>query len=249
MGLFTKNKNKETGLIKLHNLLTHSFRNVQKDTHYILHWLNYLYNKTIHQEQLISQLREELHYTPKSKEEIRQIVDEYYSFEPLLNRIKELDTRIEQLRKSHLDLHQSHHELNQKHHEIGPKIEEKIEALKAQIEATPKIYPQIPTGEVDELNRRLEKLEAKKATIKEKIIKRITKNSKDYIKSIVLSYIRKYGKITALQLKEMVVEEQGLCSKSSFYRLLEELEEEPEIGIIKKGKEKHYIAKMQKKNY
>ena len=98
-------------------------------------------------------------------------------------------------------------------------------------------------------NKRLDKLEAKKATIKEKIIKRITKNSKDYIKSIILSYIKKYGKITALQLKEMVVEEQGLCSKSSFYRLLEELEEEPEIGVLKKGKEKHYIAKVEKKNY
>ena len=47
----------------------------------------------------------------------------------------------------------------------------------------------------------------------------------------------------------MVVEEQGLCSKSSFYRLLDEIEEEPEIGVMKKGKEKHYIAKIQKKNY
>ena len=103
--------------------------------------------------------------------------------------------------------------------------------------------------EIGQLHQRLEKLEAKKATIKEKIIKRITKNSKDYIKSIILSYIKKYSKITALQLKEMVVEEQGLCSKSSFYRLLEELEEEPELGVIKKGKEKHYIAKLTKKNY
>ena len=246
MGLFRKNKRVETGLTNLNNLLHHSFRNVQKDTAYILNWLNYLYNKHLQQEQTIKQLQEELSYTPKSKEDIRKIVDEFYSYEHLLSRIKQLNDRIEELGKSHLDLHKSHHELHKKHLEIDPKIE----ALKAEISAKKhEISPQIPTGEIDELNRRLEKLETKKATIKEKIIKRITKNSKDYIKSIILSYIKKYSKITALQLKEMIVEEQGLCSKSSFYRLLEELEEDPDIGVIKKGKEKHYIAKISKKNY
>jgi len=245
MGLFTKKKKEESGLIQLNNLLTHSFKNVQRDTAYILHWLNYLYHKNLHQEQLIKNLREELNYIPKSKQEIRKIVDEFYSYEPLLGRIKELDNRIEDLRKSHLGLHKSHNELHQKHHTIAPKIE----TLKTQIEAKHEISPKISMPEIGQLHQRLEKLEAKKATIKEKIIKRITKNSKDYIKSIILSYIKKYGKITALQLKEMVVEEQGLCSKSSFYRLLEELEEEPELGVIKKGKEKHYIAKLTKKNY
>ena len=49
--------------------------------------------------------------------------------------------------------------------------------------------------------------------------------------------------MSALQLKEMVVEEQGLCSKSSFYRILEEIESLDEIVTIKKGKEKHYMAK------
>lgn len=245
MGLFTKKKKVETGLIQLNNLLTNSFRNVQKDTTYILHWLNYLYHKNLQQEQLIKNLQEELKYTPKSKEEIRKLLDEFYSYEPLLNRIKELDNRIEELRKFHIELNKSHSELYQKHHAIGPRLE----ALRARLETQQqRISPKISTTEIDELNKRLEKLEAKKATIKEKIIKRITKNSKDYIKSIILSYIKKYGKITALQLKEMVVEEQGLCSKSSFYRLLEELEEEPEIGVIKKGKEKHYITKIPIKN-
>ena len=101
----------------------------------------------------------------------------------------------------------------------------------------------MPDPAMVELRDRLEKLEEKKRNLKEKIIKRITKNSKDYLKTIIHSYIRKYGKITALQLKEMVVDEQGLCSKSSFYRLLEELEELDEIGVIQKGREKQYVAK------
>jgi len=243
MSLFRKKKNVETGLVQLNNLLTSSFQNVQKDTAYILQWLGYFYNKNLHQEQQIKQLQEQLNYIPKSKQEIRNIVDEFYSYEPLLNRIKELNERVESLRESHNELHQ-------KHHELSPKFEEKLQGLKTQIETKTIETPEkLSSEEVDHLSQRLEKLEAKKATIKEKIIKRITKNSKDYIKSIILSYIRKYGKITALQLKEMVVEEQGLCSKSSFYRLLDEIEEEPEIGVMKKGKEKHYIAKIQKKNY
>ena len=230
MGLFRKKKNVETGLVQLNNLLTSSFQNVQKDTAYIMQWLGHFYNKNLQQEQQIKQLQEQLNYVPKSKQEIRNIVDEFYSYEPLLNRIKELNQRVESLRESHNELHQ-------KHHELSPKFEEKLQGLKTQIETKTIAIPEkLSTTEVDHLSQRLEKLEAKKATIKEKIIKRITKNSKDYIKSIILSYIRKYGKITALQLKEMVVEEQGLCSKSSFYRLLDEIEEEPEIGVIKKEK-------------
>lgn len=258
MGLFTKQKQKETGLIQLQNLISHSFKNVQRDTSYILHWLNFLYQKNQHQEQQIKQLREELNYTPKSKEDIRKIVDEFYSYEHLLNRIKELNERVEDLRKSHTNLQDSHSELHQelkqKHQEIGPKLNSIKEELRSELnsklaETQVQTQVQAPQPEIQQLHQRLEKLEARKATIKEKIIKRITKNSKDYVKSIVLSYIKKYGKITALQLKDMVVEEQGLCSKSSFYRLLEELEEDPEIGVIKTGKEKHYIAKMTNKNY
>ena len=240
MALFKRKNHLETGLTQLNNLLHHSFKNVQKDTAYILQWLSYFHHKNQHQEQQIKQLQEQLDYMPKSKAEIRKIVDDYYSYEPLLSRIKDLHERIDELGKSHRELHKSHNEL---HQEITPKIE----ALKTQI-TRPETQLQIPTADIDKLHQRLEKLEAKKATIKEKIIKRITKNSKDYIKSIVISYIKKYNQITALQLKEMVVEEQGLCSKSSFYRLLEEIEEDPDIGVIKKGKEKHYIAKITKRN-
>ncbi len=239
MGLFNKKKSSQTEIIQLNNLLTHSFKNVQRDTANIMQWLKYFYQKNLHQEQQIRNLQEEIKLVPTSKHEIRKVVDEYYSYEPLLNRIKELDNRVEELRGSHNELHQ-------KHYEMGPRLA----ALNTRLEAHEHaISPEMPTRDIDELNTRLEKLETKKANLKEKIIKRITKNSKDYIKSIVLSYIKKYGKITALQLKEMVVEEQGLCSKSSFYRLLEELEQDPEIGVIKRGKEKHYIAKIQKKNY
>jgi chromosome segregation ATPase len=272
----------ETGLIQLNNQLTDSFSNVQKDTANIMKWLSYFYHKNQQQEELLrtlstknskqenliedlqdqnsknerelKNLKQELEYMPKTKEDIRKIVDEFYSYKPILTRLNDIDTRFENLKKSHIGLHDSHHELSQKHSEIEPKIDALKSEIKAELstKTAPKteiLEPITSNSHIENLNKRLEKLETRKATIKEKIIKRIAKKSKDYIKSIVLSYIRKYNEITALQLKEMIVEEQALCSKSSFYRLLEEIEQEPDIGFVKKGKEKHYMAKVSKKNY
>ncbi len=84
------------------------------------------------------------------------------------------------------------------------------------------------------------------STFKERLVQKITKNSKAYVKSVVLSMIKKYGKIAALQLKEMIVDEQGLCSRSSFYRILSEVEKEPEIGVLQEGKEKTYVFRLAK---
>ena len=44
----------------------------------------------------------------------------------------------------------------------------------------------------------------------------------------------------------MVVYDQGLCSKSSFYRLLDEIEALEDIGTVKKGKQKYYLYKQLK---
>lgn len=107
----------------------------------------------------------------------------------------------------------------------------------------------MPNEKIKELQNRLEVIEAKKQSFKERIIKKIAKNSKDYIKSMIISYIKKYEKISAVQLKEMMVDEQKVCSKSSFYRILEEIESEleHEISTIKQGKEKHYLGKLSKR--
>ena len=100
------------------------------------------------------------------------------------------------------------------------------------------------TTRIDTLEQKHEKYTKNKSYIREKIIKKITKNSKDYVKNLMLSLIRKYNQISALQLREIVVEEQGLCSKSSFYRLLEEIENEDEVDVLAQGKEKKYISKL-----
>ena len=80
--------------------------------------------------------------------------------------------------------------------------------------------------------------------LQEKVVRKITKRSKDYLKTFVQNIIQKYGKISALQIRDMVVEEQGLCSKSSFYRILEELEQEKAVGVVVGKKEKTYFSKQ-----
>lgn len=208
-----KDAETEKKLKQMNELLKKSFANVKKDTTNIFQWLNYFYRKNIEQEQAIKQLRMELSYIPKTRDEIRQIIDNYYSFDGIFAKIRELDEKVDSMAE-----------------------------MKAQADA-PQVIPKEMQAYINGIERRISALEQKKASIKEKIIRRLARNSKEYVKSVIISYIKKYERASALQLKEMVVDEQNFCSKSSFYRILEEIEGLEDIGIIRQGKEKHYIAK------
>lgn len=210
----------EKKLMVINELLKRSFGNVKRDTANIFQWLQYLYQKNLEQEQLIQRMQVEISYMPKTREEIRRIIDDYYSFENIMSKLRELNLRVEELSKARPG--------------------------EQQIVVQKELLQPVGSG-LSVIERRLEKLEQKKASIREKIVKRITRNSKEYVKSVMLSYIKKYEKISAMQLKEMVVDEQNFCSKSSFYRLLEEIEHLEDIGVIKHGREKHYISKAMKR--
>ena len=209
-----KDNGKERKLQQINEALKKSFANVKRDTTNIFQWLNHFYRKNMEQEQTIKQLQIELSYMPKTREEIRHIIDDYYSFGTILGKVRELNDKVEELTRA-----------------------KQIEKY------APQPVPKEWQPDLSLIERRLEKLEQKKVSIKEKIMKRLTRNSKEYVKSVILSYIKKYERISALQLKEIVVDEQNFCSKSSFYRLLEEIEDLGEISVIKQGKEKHYFLK------
>lgn len=211
-------KKDDTGkkIQQINEALKKSFVNVKRDTTNIFQWLNYFYRKNIEQEQVIRKLQMELSYMPKTREDIRRVIDDYYSFESIMAKIRELSEKVDELSRKQ------------------PVQVEKY---------VPQAMPKALQPDISYIEKRLEKLEQKKLSIKEKIMKRLTRNSKEYVKSVILSYIKKYEKISALQLKEIVVDEQNFCSKSSFYRLLGEIEELDDIGVMKHGKEKHYISK------
>jgi len=101
------------------------------------------------------------------------------------------------------------------------------------------------TNDLTSIHEKIEKPKSK--TFKQKLIKKISKNSRKYIKTITLNLIHKYENISALKLREIIVEEQGLCSKSAFYRLLKNLENEEDIETAHHGQEKIYISKLIKR--
>lgn len=208
-----KQSDTEKKLSQMQNLLMRSFSNVKMDTQKIFQWLNHINQKSMAQENQIKQLQLELSYIPKKPEDIRKIVDTYYSFDNMMERIKMINDKVDGM--------------------IATK--------------STSAYKAIP--EMQEIQARVGHLEdQKKATIREKVVKRVTKNSKEYVKSLILSYIRKYTQVSSQQLKEMIVYDQALCSKSSFYRLLDELEALDEIGTARKGRQKYYLFKQIKQH-
>ena len=131
---------------------------------------------------MIKRLQMEISYMPKTREDIRRVIDDYYSFESIIAKIRELSEKVDETARK-----------------------QQTQADKQIIQPMPReVHP-----DFSYIEKRLEKLEHKKLSIKEKIIKRLTRNSKDYVKSVILSYIKKYEKISALQLKEIIVDEQN----------------------------------------
>ncbi len=195
-----KKRPEEQRLANLHLAVSSSFSRVRQDTTRIFQWLDYLHTQNAEQQKVISQLQHELKFAPKSSEDIRRIVDNYYSFESLFRRLEDTEKKLIQL-------------------EERQRVPQHFSATSERQEEPVKTPTQL----------------------QRKIVQRITRNSKEYIKSIMLSMINKYSKVSAYELREMVVEEQGLCSKSSFYRILEELEREKNLGVIFEGKEKVFL--------
>lgn len=203
------------------------------------------------QKLLIEQLKSELNEIPKTPQEIRDIIDDMYAIEDMEHSIDSARHSMEEMRRNHSDLLRSHLELAEKQKAIPAQIatlQLKTNVQKEQIkeeiaDVRPLQDPKV-TAEVESLTQRLDHLEKKRTNIRERIVKKIVKNTKLYVKNLLIGYIKRYGKVSSLQLKEMIVHDQQLCSKSSLYRMLEEVEREPDIGVIKTGKEKHYFSNL-----
>jgi len=89
MIMFWKNDDTEKKIRQMNELLKKSFANVKRDTTNIFQWLNHLYRKNLEQEQMIRRLQMELSYMPKTREDIRKIIDDYYSFEGIMKKIRQ----------------------------------------------------------------------------------------------------------------------------------------------------------------
>tara|TARA_Y100000310_G_scaffold278140_1_gene296403 strand:+ start:1313 stop:2104 length:792 start_codon:yes stop_codon:yes gene_type:complete len=258
MGFFLIKK-RDQHLEQLNNTLENSFSGVKADVVKIFEWLKYFHQRNLQQEHVILQLQRQIDQVPKSKEDVKELIDEYYEVEPLKNKVEKMSAKIESLDDNHrilMGLKYKLEELNEKvqNVESAAHLMPKIEEIKSKINNLEDSHAPIKQR-VEEHASKLEKLEfghtnkpihQQPKTVhsaRENLMRKIAKSSKDHVKTILRSLIIKYGQIHALQLREIVVEEQGLCSKSSFYRILEELEQEEDISVLHEKKEKKYIFK------
>ena len=92
-----KQSETERKISNMHSLLTRSFTNVKNDTQNIFSWLKYFQQKNQDQENKIKQLQLEISCIPKNPEDIRKIIDSYYSFDSMAERIKMLNEKIDNL--------------------------------------------------------------------------------------------------------------------------------------------------------
>lgn len=203
MGWFLRKKEAQAEQMQL--AVRGSFDAVKRDTHALFQWVGFLYHKNQEQEHLIADLQAQVRYLPKTREELKQLIDMHYSIEPVLQ-------KIEAMREKVHALEQSQHRLQQS---VQAPVQQPIQRVYVAPEEKPK-------------------------AARERLVQKLAKTSKEHVKSVIFNLIRKYGTVSALQLREIIVEEQGLASKSSFYRMLEELEQEGEVLVTRDKKEKKY---------
>ncbi len=226
--------------------LSNSFENVRSDVNNLYAWVDYLNAVVLGQGETINSqagtiagIQHTLENVPKDRDEIRRIIDEYYSLQPFAQKLNEVMARIDALESSGPGSQQIA-SLKAKVNKIiyeHPLMLDAVEELKVRVNALGKKSLRQVSAQP-----KAEKRQYTRSRLQEKIIKSVARSSKEYVKGMILSLIQKYRDISALKLREIIVEEQGIASKSSFYRMLEELEREGIIDMIRAGKEKHYFA-------
>ena len=261
MDLFgRKTKQLKLEVLQIEENIKTSFEKVRQDTETTNAWLSYYYGKSQYLESQLNQIfvktnniNSRISDTNSSlKKHSSMISDLTDNSEFIVGEISELKANTSRtLTEDRLNFY-----IEKIYNEIlkvDRKVEDlsfvpsKVESLKEQLSlhmAEPH-STEIIDKKIDEIQEKLKQLIIKKSP-KAKLIQKITKNSHDYIRAMVISYIKKYEKISAFQLRDMVVEEQNLTSKSTFYRILEEIEQLDEISVVRQGKEKLYLSRLKK---
>lgn len=246
LNMWFSRKETEERIEVLDSNVTQSFDRVKTDIATLGQWVDYLNQQNQVQMQTIAELRRQIEQTPKTRQELKLLIDSVYDYDGIKERIRLIEQKITQLelqrsKVDHIDLKLQ--DLPQQLRTIRAQIE-KIHEKKQVSESIFRDFSDTPSH-LQQSHLVQESINKPVSRFKEKVLKKLTQNSKEYIKGLLLSHIHKYGKISGQQLRETIVDEQGLCSKSSFYRLLEEVEQDEHLIVLAEGKNKIYLAKKQ----
>jgi len=235
---FKKKGDVETKVAELDTALSNSFDRVRDDMANVTSWLNYLYSQEAERQKTLANLQNQV-WQIASRQQAIPAVPQAHGMGGVLDRIRKVEEKIDKLHSSVRT--------------IEPVID-RVTTLNSNIKLVDESQQNI-FERLRDMAARLDKIESMRtrassnfSNLREKIVKKVARRSKDYIKGLLLSTIAKYEQVSALQLREMIVEEQGLCSKSTFYRILEEIESEDGVNMVSKGKEKVYMPKIAAKH-
>lgn len=112
---------------------------------------------------------------------------------------------------------------------------ERIESISSRIENLEKLLQKMP-------NKVKSEPIVRHSNLQKKIVKSVARQSKEYIKKAMLALCHKYNQMSANMLREMVVDEQKLCSRSSFYRLISELNTDGLLSVVSTGSDRIFVA-------
>lgn len=239
MGLFF---NKERIKREVSNVVGSVVLKIKENTEKTLQWIHYLHGKQQEQETRIRQLEQnklsdndmyKMNYVFKK---VRNIENEGFSgaerkkLDYVYSRITDLDSKGVSLEEK-----QKMNHMFDNYGLVINKLTDIDGRMKAHEELLKKVH------ELEEKIATQQIVMKRPETAKDKLIKKVSQNSKEYIKKAILSLIKKYEKISGTQVKEIIVDEQNLCSRSSFYRLLDEIEKEQLIKSERIGRDKNYV--------
>jgi len=237
MGLLQKKEGK-------HSVIKQAFHRVKQDTSSILQWLHFFHRRqeehdirlTLIEKQVSMPQNKNVHHVYHTEEldTVQNYVHQLHSYiHGLHSSIAPLLRRMEHMEKSIESKHYPDHSSEIK------EFQKRLQSLENSIQS------KVSEGSLSSIHERISAVEKRREStaLETHVIKKVAKDSRTYIKKMILSLIYKYGTITGTQIREMLVEEQKLTSKSSLYRALNELEKEGSVHFIWNAKEKIYNPK------
>jgi len=207
-----------------------SFAGVRSDTDTLWQWVQYLQSQNDEMRRSLDDNTAAVKQLPTAeivRQEVQEAIDKSDVFSQLMDRIRHVEHRVDRL--AHVEQRISVIEGSQK--DVFSRLKElhshvsEVGNLRRQ-----NVIPRTVSGPSQTIT-----------PLQEKAVKLAARNSKELIKQSIRKLIRLHGKISGVALRESIVSEQGLCSKSSFYRILEEMEDTDDITVSQDGKEKTYF--------
>jgi hypothetical protein len=150
--------------------------------------------------------------------------------QPIGQKLNRLVERVERLKTAILELE----ETIQEHEPVQEDLQDPVQDLIINEKDNSYIFLESPK----------QKQKSNTDVLEQEAIATVTKNKKQIIKQKIIGVAAK-NKVTAQQLKEIVVDKNKYCSKATFYRYMAELRAENRLEAIQINN-KEYIYGIQK---